>query len=474
MTDRKKRPDATAMTDAFLQNLTRMKDPAKGKPRRDIYDLHQRGLILRATPSGTLSWYASYQVKGSGKATMERLGSYPAISRAEARQLVTEARDKARDGISPKALKEESVKAEKDALALRETDRERNRFGEVVRKHLEAKASNRSIGETRAMLETFFGDWFDLDIRDIKRADIEARLKQIGSRQIKGPKGKKMGGPVRREGALAQIRAVMRAHEVREADLSGYRAPIFRELASLRPADIERDRFLTDEEIAALWEATDNWETLSDGSQFSGIVRLLLLSGQRRLEVANIQRGEIGKDGVWRLPRARNKVRDQHAIPLSKTMLDIISAQPMIMVMDGDKLRASDWVFTNTGTSGYSGFSKGKAALDVAMLKALKRRASERGEDTEGVTLEPWRLHDLRRTARTLGERVGVADTLMERLLGHRQRGIQGTYAKFQYIEEKRLALGKLEAEIMRIVKVQPPDNVVPLPDAKRRAKSSG
>jgi integrase len=95
--------------------------------------------------------------------------------------------------------------------------------------------------------------------------------------------------------------------------------------------------------------------------------------------------------------------------------------------------RTSEYVFTTTGRSPISGFSKAKAAIDKA----------------SGVT--GWRLHDLRRTARSLMSRAGVNSDIAERVLGHVIPGVAGVYDRHNYISEKRDALRKLSAEITKV-----------------------
>ena len=94
------------------------------------------------------------------------------------------------------------------------------------------------------------------------------------------------------------------------------------------------------------------------------------------------------------------------------------------------------------------------------MLAAMRKEALDCGDDPDKVSLAPWRLHDLRRTAKTLMSRAGVRPDVSERVLGHVIAGVEGVYDRHAYVEEKRIALEKLAAEIDRIIN-PPANNVV-------------
>jgi len=441
--------------------VARLKPP-KGR-RRDIGDRGHRGLFIRVTPHGSKAWYANFSL--AGQRIQEWLGTFPAMNLMEARTAAAASKDMARMGIDPRALRsEERAKNEADRKR-RAGEAERNRFGDVVTRYCEARAKNRSIDETRRTFDRYFFEWQDRDIRAIRRADIEARLDAIAGRKVTDAKGKKRGGPVARECAPRQPRSVLRWHEIAEGELSGYRAPVLRGLTKLSMEDIERDHVLIEDEIAGLWDATSGVTICNEAGphwpRYCAIVRLLLLSAQRRAEVGSLKRVEIDKHGVWWLPRKRNKNRHLHGLPLTPRMLEIVGAQRV----------AGGWIFSNNGHGGFVRWSRSKAALDVAMLEAMRKRAEARGDDPDQVELRPWRLHDLRRTGATIMERLKVDAVHIERVLGHKQAGIAGTYKKHQYIEEKRRALAVLEAEIMRIVK--PPKAKVIRVRGRRRQTSA-
>ena len=193
---------------------------------------------------------------------------------------------------------------------------------------------------------------------------------------------------------------------------------------------------------------------------FGAIVKVLLLTAQRRDEVAHMSRKEVGKDGIWTIPSERYKTKRPNHLPLSKAALDIINEQ--------SDVNDCDFLFPSQIGTPYSAFGKSKAALDRAVLAAMKKEAKN---DTKVEPLSNWTLHDLRRTAKTLMVRAGVRPDISERVLGHVIRGVEATYDRHSYADEKRDALEKLAAIIDSIVEPRP-SKIVSL-DERRASVSS-
>ena len=159
-------------------------------------------------------------------------------------------------------------------------------------------------------------------------------------------------------------------------------------------------------------------------------------------------RKEIGHDGIWTIPAERYKTKRPNHVPLSKTALALIQDQP--------KFDGCDYVFPSRARTPYSGFGKSKARLDKATLAAMKNQAKK------GAKIDPipnWTLHDLRRTAKTLMVRAGVRPDISERVLGHVIAGVEGTYDRHSYADEKQDALETLATMVDRILN-PPPSNV--------------
>jgi integrase len=170
------------------------------------------------------------------------------------------------------------------------------------------------------------------------------------------------------------------------------------------------------------------------GQPFGPLVRLLLLTAQRRHEVAALRWSELSADlSTWTLPGSRAKNGKAHIVHLSEPAREILSDIPRIV--------GQDLVFSVTGTTPPSGFSKAKLALDAAM-------ASEVPTDREG-----WRFHDFRRTAVTWMAGAGFPPHVADRLLNHVGGSIQGVAAVYQrseFLAERKAALTAWGAHVLR------------------------
>jgi integrase len=169
---------------------------------------------------------------------------------------------------------------------------------------------------------------------------------------------------------------------------------------------------------------------------------MLLLTAQRRDEVARMSRLEIGGDRIWTIPAERYKTKRPNFVPLSKAALALIAAQ--------NKIDDCDYVFPSRAKTPFSGFGKSKATLDRAVSATMENQAKKE------MRIDPmpnWTLHDLRRTAKTLMARGGVRPDISERVLGHVIPGVEGTYDRHSYADEKREALESLATMIERILR---------------------
>ena len=177
--------------------------------------------------------------------------------------------------------------------------------------------------------------------------------------------------------------------------------------------ETKRDRVLTDKELRAIWKGAEKI-----GWPWADAIKLLILTGARREEIGQLRWSEIVEDQI-RLKGARTKNGQPHNIPLSKPALAIISDLPRI---NGD----ADLVFTVTGRTPISGWSKAKIELNAA------------------APSEAWRIHDLRRTVATGLQRLGVTLQTIEAVLGHvsgSRGGVVGVYQRHSFDAEKGAAL---------------------------------
>lgn len=228
-----------------------------------------------------------------------------------------------------------------------------------------------------------------------------------------------------------------------------------------------RKRVLKPDEIVAAWLAS--YKLAKPMGQF---IRALFVTLQRRNEVAGLSWSELTElKAAWRLDGERAKNENDHLIPLNALAVDVLAE------MRGG---AKHWprkglVFTTTGETPISGFSKVKAKLDREMLPILQKLADKRadalGEEREIVFMPPWRLHDIRRTGTTQMQALGVPIEVTEKVINHTSgetAGIRGVYNLHAYEAEKRQALDAWGSYLSRLVKdAEKESNVVSLAEAR-------
>jgi integrase len=189
---------------------------------------------------------------------------------------------------------------------------------------------------------------------------------------------------------------------------------------------------LTDDELRLVWRAAAQIEW-----PFGSLVQLLILTGQRREEVAAMRWSEIQDSGrVWILPGDRTKNGQAHHVPLSGAAQALLSALP--------RLAGSDLILTTTGARPISGYSNAKERLDRVIEELAEAEAHDR--EAAPLIVQPWRLHDLRRTVASGMARLAVTPHVIEAILNHRSgivSGVAAIYNRHDYLDERRDALEK-------------------------------
>jgi integrase len=210
-----------------------------------------------------------------------------------------------------------------------------------------------------------------------------------------------------------------------------------------KPAEpAARDRVLTDAEIADIWRGCRD-------DDFGRIVRLLLLTGARRDEIGDLAWNEIDFDrAAINLPPERTKNNRPNVVPLAPAAVAILKGAPRRARPDA----TIDHVF-GEGEGGYSGWSKGKIALDQRINAA---RAEAAGAPGKPQPIADWRLHDLRRTAATvMADRLAVLPHVIEAVLNHvsgHKAGVAGVYNRALYAAEKAAALTRWADHVRSVV----------------------
>jgi integrase len=219
--------------------------------------------------------------------------------------------------------------------------------------------------------------------------------------------------------------------------------------ASLRAAELVgkktlRDRVLEDHELRAIWKAANGPSTadaLADARRrdvkrepnlplaypYGPLVRLMILTGQREREVADMRWSEIDfSNKVWTILAGRMKGKRAHVIPLAPEALALLEALPRF---------AGDYVFSTTGgEKPVNGFSKTKERLDKLS------------------NVSGWVLHDLRRTMRTHLSALPIEDRVREHMIAHAQPGLHQVYDRHSYSVEKRRGFELWEVRLRSIV----------------------
>ncbi len=204
---------------------------------------------------------------------------------------------------------------------------------------LYAKPNTKDWKGTQSILRKF-AKLSDTPIDQIKRTDVVAVIDDIVA----------SGTPTRANRALAAFKKLMNWCIDRGIIET---SPIM----SLRPPtrEVARDRVLDGNEVAAIWKAAD-----AEGFPFAQFVQILILTGQRRGEVAGMRWSEIDFDeATWTLPAQRVKNGRLHIVPLTGAMVDILKSVPRFL--------GSDFVFTTTGATSISGFGRLKKRFDSAL-----------------------------------------------------------------------------------------------------------
>ena len=377
----------------------------KKAKRYIVPDPELRGHYVRVMPKAA-NVFAAVARDPYGKQVWATLGSADVLSIDEARDQARKAIKRIKAGLPPF----EAPPAKPDTFrAVAEN---------WLKRHVE-KNGLRSRDEIERCLRKYvIPHWGEREFTSIRRSDVTGLLDYVedhhGSRQA--------------DVVLSLVRAVANWHATRHDD---YVVPFVRGMGRVKPGAGRRDRTLDDDEIRALWQATET------AGVFGAMVRVLLLSSQRLHKVATVRWADIDADGVWTIATQAREKSNAGSLQLPKLALHIINAQP--------KFASNPYVFAGRGDSYFRDWIGAKRALEAKL-----------------PPMSQWQLHDLRRTARSLMSRAGVSPHVSERTLGHVIKGVEGIYDQHSYAAEKADALQRLANLIEKIVSGEP-DNVVPL-----------
>jgi len=408
----------------------------KAAKKYAVNDTKISGFMLVVSTAGTKSFVYRYRFpRGrAGRVRDYTIGRHGAITVDQAREEAEKLQGDYKRGLDPMARLQGE---RRDAETVRKAPK--RSVAIIVVEFIERHAKkNRSWQETQRILNRHVVTaWGKRQIGEITRSNVNELLDEIEDES---------GAPMA-TAVLAQVRKMFNWHATRD---DAFNSPIVKGMARTSPAKMKRDRVLTDDEIRTMWRALDLVEP-----PFRQLVRFLLLTAQRRDECSSASRTELGHNtGTWTIPAERYKTDRDNVVPLSDWAFDQWrEAQAADTDPDDDKPRGPFTFSTTRGRRPFSGFSKMKSRVDAEMEIILREAmTNEQSVRTAEPALKPWRLHDLRRTAKTLMQRAGVRPDISERVLGHVISGVEGTYDRHDYTVEKRAALETLAEELRRIL----------------------
>jgi integrase len=389
------------LTGSFVRSI----HAEPGKERSVFWDETLRGFGLMVTSAGHRSYVCQYRARGQSR--RYTIGDAAKIDLEAARRRARQIFGQVAHGADPMANKRKEAEAGKTSLRA------------VCESYLAREGTKIRTAELRrtTLERLVYPKLGARQIDDIRRLDVVHLLDEIEDAR----------GPAMADQVLAILRRVFNWFAIRSEE---FRSPIVRGMNRRDPEARARERVLTDDELRAVWKAAESY-----GGPWGQFIRFLLLTACRRTEAAAMRWDELSGD-LWSLPRERVKTDTDVSLPLSAAAMKVLEQIP--------RIQGCNFVFSTDGRSPISGFSTFKLRFDAAC----------------GV--KDWRLHDLRRTARSLLSRAGVSPDVAERCLGHKITGVRGTYDRHAYIVEMRHAFEALASTIERIVN-PPADNVVAL-----------
>ena len=431
MTKRSKVPSVrTIATDPELKAL---------KPAQhaiDYRDDEQPGLVIRVLPSGVVGFTVRYRFKG--KQRRLKLGDYPAVTLAEARKRARKEASAIDDNRDPVAERRAAKTAGEDTIA--------NLAALYLKRH--ARPKKRTADEDERVLEVeVIPRWGDRCVKDIRRRDVRELLDRIVDR----------GSPIMANRILSVIRKMLNF----ALDQDWIEAnPATR--MSKPGKETSRDRVLDDQEIRRVWRVLTNLPTTEDrpapgrssrrgqktddpvcpvSAPLAAMLRVRLLTAQRGGEVSRIRWCDVDLDtGWWTIPAADAKNGEQHRVPLTPTVINIIKAQKV----DGRDVAAEAFVFIGSGAS-------------------IRDRAKKAPAEIARLLEIDFRGHDLRRTAATRMAEAGIPRDHIAHVLNHVEGGARATrvYDRHNYDREKRIALEAWDRALTRILAGKQNSNIV-------------
>jgi integrase len=400
-------------------------------PKRTAYELWDdslRGFGIRIYPSGQRSFLVLYRLKGSRRLIRKMLGRYGVVT-------LTEARTKAREMLAQRALSNDPQAPEK---ARKVEDLRQSKILTVQKLanqylaalHRGAASDNvgqlltaRYIGDTVRHIACFTAGHAELEADTVTRANV---LLLLDSYAHSPAKRKQLHGAIRRMYTWAQQRELVRTN------------PAI--LIKTTPPD-PRTRALSLDELARVWHATTVMSPL-----YRDVTRMLMVTGQRRNEVGRMQWGEIDlAKALWTLPAKRTKARREHVVPLAPLAMEILHRRRSLF--RNRPPAADDWVFPSL-------------SRDHQRIVPIGGWDRAKGLIKREVTIDPWSLHDFRRSLVTIcaerGVDIAVLDTLLNHAAAATRGGVLGIYQRATLVEPMRAVMTLWNGLLCEAIGIEP------------------
>jgi len=402
--------------------VTRIESLAPEAARYELTDPAVAGLQLRIEPTGAKSWILRYYWRN--KRVRLSLGAYPETSQRGAHEAASRARKLLEDGIDPRRAERPTAKRR---LAAVPTDRggTKNRHSiesladEFMRLHIRGAQKRKRPEYVKRLLDVdVLPVWKGRDARTIKPREVVELLDGIVQR----------GSRVMANRVAAILSQMFRFGVHRSLVDASPVQLLYRPGGKERP----KDRALSDAELKAL---LNNLDELLRSPRMACAIRILLLTGQRRGELALARWRDIDLDAkTWTIPAEHSKTGAAHLLPLSPAA-----------VKEFERLKriagASAYVIATE-----EGDAPGDPKLITRVVARNLKSLAEHG-------VEAFTPHDLRRTCRTGLAKLEVADAVAERVLNHAAPGMAGVYNKHAYLDEMRVALERWATHLAQIQK---------------------
>ncbi len=424
-----------SLTDRFLKSL-------KAKSNYyDCWDATQPGLGVRISTKGRRTFVLMTRIGKGGDPRRLAIGEYGAVTLADARAIAHEWLKQAKAGKHPaelRARQEENTFANVAEHFIAYIHRQKLRTAPVMERRLREIFIKESKWGPRPITEIGSDDVKRVIRKAVERdATYQAFHNFALVRRL-------FNWAIGTDDYGLQINPCDRLNS---ADLIGQRAA--------------RDRVLTDDELGALWRATERL-----GYPYGPMYRLLALTGLRLGEVCGAHWSEFDlAKREWTIPAERMKKVKGGAkpfmVPLTDAALEVLNALP--------RFQSGEFLFSHSHGQRPlrpNLFSDPKERLDALMIEELRKLAIERHKDPNRVALPGFVNHDIRRSVRTHLSALRIGEEVREAVLAHVRPGIKGVYDQHQYLDEKREALTLWNARLRSIVE-PPPANVVPLRGAQ-------